>query len=66
MAGRQIKLKVTVDQAHILRVSQCAPLDALLELIWNSFDAAATKVEVKIARNALGGLDTDMALPKRM
>src|SRR5262245_34504984 len=38
-------------------ISRVTPLDALTELIWNSLDAEATKVGVRLRRNMLGGID---------
>lgn len=49
-------IKVNVNDEHLKRASQANPADALVELVWNSVDAGATKVDVKINKNDLGGV----------
>lgn len=47
------KFKVDVKQDHLAKVSSGKPLQCLCELIWNSLDADATLVEVRIENGEL-------------
>lgn len=46
-------LTVRLSNDHLARLSQCDPVKAIEELVWNSLDAGATRVSVLINRNAL-------------
>jgi hypothetical protein len=46
--------KVTVEGDHIRKLTAARPIPALSELIWNSCDADATRIDVGIDRNELG------------
>lgn len=46
--------KVTVGESHLRPYSEKPAIDALAELIWNSLDAEADQVEVKLERESLG------------
>jgi hypothetical protein len=49
---------IEVTQDHIDRLSKARnPVFGLAELIWNSVDADATSVDVRLGRNALGTID---------
>ena len=51
-------LTVEVAQDHIDSLSKAKkPILALAELIWNSVDADATQVDVRLNRNSLNGID---------
>lgn len=55
--GKKIDSKictVEVQQDHLAKVSNASPDKALAELIWNSLDADATKVEVFLNNNEYG------------
>jgi hypothetical protein len=52
-------LTIEVTQDHIDRLSKARkPILGLAELIWNSVDADATIVTVRLNRNGLGSIDT--------
>ena len=51
-------LEVEVAQDHIDGLSRAKkPILGLAELIWNSVDADATQVTVRLNRNSMNGLD---------
>lgn len=50
-------LQVQVEGDFLESISRVAPLDALTELIWNSLDAEAHRVQVRLHRNGLGGIE---------
>lgn len=50
-------ISVTVDEQHFQRLA-AQPARALSELIWNSLDADAHKVDVVFDRNELGGVES--------
>ncbi len=50
--GRFIKVEVKKD--HLDKVSRAPVLSALIELVWNAFDADADLVHVSIERTELG------------
>lgn len=52
--SRRINVQVQPDYLASLPKN---PFSALIELIWNSLDADATKVLVSFGRNALDGID---------
>jgi Histidine kinase-, DNA gyrase B-, and HSP90-like ATPase len=50
--------EIEVQDDHLQRISQVRkPLLAVAELIWNSVDADADRVDVSLKENALGGLE---------
>ena len=49
-------LEVKAASDHLSRIGNCAPLSALEELLWNSCDADATLIRVRIETNELGGV----------
>lgn len=51
-------VNVNVTPEHIQRLKGTKPIDALIEIIWNSIDAGATEVELSIDRNALTGIQS--------
>lgn len=51
------EIEVSLSENHLKRVSQCDPTHALVELIWNGLDAGATKVDVIIDENPMGGIN---------
>lgn len=52
-------ITVQVQPDHLQRISaHKSPIDGIIELIWNSFDAEASVVEVYFARNELGGIES--------
>lgn len=46
--------RVTVEHDHLAKVSSAAPDKALAELIWNSLDADATRIDVILVEGELG------------
>jgi len=46
--------KVKVESDHIRKLTAAKPIPALAELIWNSCDGDARRVDVEIERNELG------------
>jgi hypothetical protein len=58
-AGSMQTLTIEVTQDHIDRLSKAKkPVLGIAELIWNSVDADATVVDVRLNRNGLGSLDS--------
>ncbi len=52
-------LTIQVTQDHIDRIAKAKkPILGIAELIWNSVDADATNVTVRVNRNTLGAIDT--------
>lgn len=49
-------MDVVVESAHLDTLAK-SPKVALAELIWNSIDADATKIDIEMHQSALGGLD---------
>ena len=53
----QVKeIEISLSENHLRRVAQCDPSIALIELVWNALDAAATRIDVMIKENELGGV----------
>ncbi|WP_288872155.1 ATP-binding protein [uncultured Corynebacterium sp.] len=51
-------LTLQAGEDHVRRLAgEAAPEKALTELVWNALDAEATRIEISIERNALGGID---------
>ncbi|MGP9688399.1 ATP-binding protein [Psychrobacter sp. AOP22-C1-C5] len=58
MATKTLKSSVKVTTPSIKKkFKNSKPIESLYELIWNGFDAGATKVEVTIERNELEGIE---------
>lgn len=55
MAIHQYPVEVQSD--YLQKITRARPTQALAELLWNSFDADATRVSVSFEHNAMGGLD---------
>src|SRR5262245_11285426 len=55
MAGHRIKLVLRPD--FIRRLSNAGAIEALVELIWNSFDEDARTVEVRVTATKLDGVE---------
>lgn len=55
MAAEQYPVEVQSD--FLEKITRARPIPALAELIWNSFDADATVVDVSFEYNDLGSLD---------
>lgn len=47
-------LEVNLSDDHLKRVSRASPSQAIEELIWNSLDADATNISVRIESNEIG------------
>ena len=47
---------VEVKSDFLEKITRAKPVQALAELIWNSLDADARKVEVFVEENALGAM----------
>jgi len=56
MAKREYPVEVQTD--FLERQTKAQPIQALAELIWNSLDADATKVDVEFADSKLGGMQS--------
>lgn len=50
-------VKAEVQSDTLEKLASCRPVLAIAELIWNGFDADATRISVEIARNTLDGID---------
>lgn len=51
-------VKVQVERDHLQRIAdRKSPIQAVAEMIWNSLDADATNVEVKIVENHIRGVE---------
>lgn len=46
--------EVNLSDDHVKRISRATPIQAIEELIWNSLDADATRVSVRIESNDIG------------
>ncbi len=58
MATKTLKSSVKVTTPSIKKkFKNSKPIESLYELIWNGFDAGATKVEITIERNELEGIE---------
>ena len=54
-------LEVKVEQDHVESLAKVSnPIIAIEELIWNGLDADATKVNVRVVVNKMGGLSSIM------
>lgn len=52
------QVEVSVQKDHLRKLSKARrPLQAIQELIWNSLDADATRVEVAFDKNLFGGIE---------
>src|SRR6476660_2383756 len=51
------RVAVSVQNDYLERMSKTRPINAVAELVWNSLDADADKVKVKIVENDMGGLE---------
>lgn len=56
MRPQEEQLRVEAHNDHLLRVAGNDPLIGLDELIWNSLDADSNHVDIRLERNAIGGL----------
>lgn len=50
-------IQVEAQADHLDSIARSKPINALAELIWNSLDADANKVEVTVEENKLSGLE---------
>jgi hypothetical protein len=51
------RVSVSVQDDYLERMSKTRPINAVAELVWNSLDADADKIEVKLFENEMGGLE---------
>jgi C4-dicarboxylate-specific signal transduction histidine kinase len=51
------KVAVSVQNDYLERMSKTRPINAVAELVWNSLDADADRVKVKLVENDMGGLE---------
>lgn len=51
-------VEVSVKPDHLEKLTNCKPVAAIAELIWNSLDADATEISIEFQTNQLGGLDS--------
>ncbi|MEZ5433811.1 MAG: hypothetical protein R3F31_22135 [Verrucomicrobiales bacterium] len=52
-----IEIEVEAQPDHLDSPANAKPVNALAELLWNSFDADASVVEVDVEENGLGGVE---------
>ena len=50
------RVSVLVQNDYLERMSKTRPINAVAELVWNSLDADADKIKVKLFENEMGGL----------
>ena len=53
----QRELSVALSDQHLKRLSQCPPIEAISELIWNSLDAGSTNIWVDIHKTTTDGVE---------
>lgn len=53
--GTDTEIRVDLDQSHLEELV-ATPVTGLLELIWNSIDADASRIEISFGRNELDGI----------
>ncbi len=51
------RVAVSVQNDYLERMSKTRPINAVAELVWNSLDADADLVKVKLVENDMGGLE---------
>jgi hypothetical protein len=51
------RVSVSVQNDYLERMSKTRPINAVAELVWNSLDADADKIKVKLFENDMGGLE---------
>lgn len=51
------RVSVSVQNDYLERMSKTRPINAVAELVWNSLDADADKIKVKLFENEMGGLE---------
>jgi hypothetical protein len=51
------RVSVSVQNDYLERMSKTRPINAVAELVWNSLDADADKIKVKLSENRMGGLE---------
>ena len=51
------RVSVSVQNDYLERMSKTRPINAVAELVWNSLDADADKIRVKLFENEMGGLE---------
>ena len=56
-ASKMKRVSVSVQNDYLERMSQTRPINAVAELVWNSLDADADKIRVKLFENEMGGLE---------
>lgn len=55
---REMKhVSVAVQNDYLERMSKTRPINAVAELVWNSLDADADSIKVKLFENKMGGLE---------
>jgi hypothetical protein len=51
------RVTVSVQNDYLERMSKTRPINAVAELVWNSLDADADRIKVKLIENTMGGLE---------
>src|SRR5437016_5639328 len=51
------RVTVSVQNDYLERMSKTWPINAVAELVWNSLDADADRIKVKLIENTMGGLE---------
>src|SRR6266581_3824718 len=51
------RVAVSVKDDYLERMSKTRPINAVAQLVWNSLDADADKIKVKLFENEIGGLE---------
>ena len=60
MAMADGSFRVEVEHDHLRKLANASPLQAVCELVWNSLDADATRVDVDVDHGELGMLSVSV------
>ena len=60
MAMADGSFRVEVEHDHLRKLANASPVQAVCELVWNSLDADATRVDVDVDHGELGMLSVSV------